>query len=170
MKLDGVIEAVESFIADAHSILERHGGPVEAAFEELGERMKPLAERDDLEMLRDASGLPGNRLHSEPEGLQNLEALAYPGILAERSEQAVGVRERSLEPAERPLGLQDLEAHQRRVGGEGDDIREEIARLLPPVEVAQHARLKHDRSGRSVDRWRAAARIARHSPCASRAE
>ncbi len=90
MKLDGVIEAVESFIADAHEILERHGGPIEAAFEEIGERMKPLVKRTDLEELRDGSGLPGNRLHSEPDGFQLMLA-SFPQTTAIHTHGAWGV-------------------------------------------------------------------------------
>lgn len=117
MKLDGVIEAVESFIADAHAILERHGAPVEAAFEELGERMKPLAERDDLELLRDASGLPGNRLHSEPEGLQLMLA-SFPETTAVHTHGTWGVM----------VGYRGNERYRQWVR-EDDGSREGYARL-----------------------------------------
>ncbi len=68
MRLDDVMQAVDDLMAEAHAILKRHGGPVEAAFEEIGERMKVVAGRKDLEELRDASPLPGTASTVSPRG------------------------------------------------------------------------------------------------------
>ena len=72
---------VEAFIADAHRFLEEHGGPTVPAFEAIGERMKPLAARPDLELLRDGASLPGNWIYSEPEGL-TLMLSTFPSTTA----------------------------------------------------------------------------------------
>ena len=90
MRLDDVMQAVDELMAEAHAILERHGGPVEAAFEEIGERMKVVAGRKDLEELRDASPLPGNRIYSEPEGLQLMLA-SFPQTTAVHTHGTWGV-------------------------------------------------------------------------------
>lgn len=82
--------AVEAFIADAHRILDEHGGPNEAAFEALGRRMQPLAQRKDLEDLRDGSPLPGNWIHSEPDGL-TLMLSTFPETTAVHTHGTWGV-------------------------------------------------------------------------------
>ncbi len=84
------IAAVDAFIADAHRILDEHGGPTVAAFEALGERMKPLARRRDLEDLRDGSPLPGNRIYSEPDGL-TLMLATFPSTTAVHTHGTWGV-------------------------------------------------------------------------------
>ena len=60
--------SIQQFIAEAHEILDRRGAPVKEALEEIGERMKVLTARDDLEQLKEQAG--GGRLYSEPDGLQ----------------------------------------------------------------------------------------------------
>ena len=81
---------VEAFIADAHRILEEHGGPNEAAFEAIGRRMQPLAKRTDLEDLRDGAPLPGNWIYSEPDGL-TLMLSTFPTTTAVHTHGAWGV-------------------------------------------------------------------------------
>ena len=88
--LGPAIAAVDAFIADAHRILDAHGGPNEAAFEALGERMKPLAARKDLELLRDGAPLPGNRIYSEPNGL-TLMLATFPATTAVHTHGTWGV-------------------------------------------------------------------------------
>ena len=82
--------AVEAFIADAHRILDEHGGPNEASFEAIGERMKPLAQRDDLEQLRDDGRLPGNWIWNEPNGL-TLMLATFPTTTAVHTHGTWGV-------------------------------------------------------------------------------
>jgi len=88
--LGPALAEVEAFIADAHVILDEHGGPNEAAFEAIGERMKPLARRNDLEALRDAAPLPGNRIWSEPNGL-TLMLATFPSTTAVHTHGTWGV-------------------------------------------------------------------------------
>ena len=88
--LGPAMQAVDEFIADAHRILEQHGGPNEAAFNAIAERMKTLARRTDLEELRDAAPLPGNRIYSEPDGL-TLMLATFPTTTAVHTHGAWGV-------------------------------------------------------------------------------
>ncbi len=116
---------VRQFFADAHRILDEHGGPGEAAFEALGIRMKALAERDDLEALRDASPLPGNRIHGEPDGL-TLMLATFPTTTAVHTHGTWGVM----------VGYRGNE-HYRQWGREDDGSQPGHARLrlLRDIEV-----------------------------------
>ena len=79
---------IQRFISDAHEILDRRGGPVKEALLEIGEKMKGLVARDDLEEIRDNS--PNRRLYSEPGGLQLMLA-TFPDITAVHTHGAWGV-------------------------------------------------------------------------------
>jgi hypothetical protein len=120
------MKAVEELIADAHSILEQHGGPNEAAFEAIGERMRPLVKRGDLEELKAGSPLPGGRLYSEPEGLQLMLA-EFPGTTAVHTHGTWGVM----------VGFRGTERYRQWVrDDDGSEAGKANLRLLRDIEVA----------------------------------
>lgn len=117
--------AVEAFIADAHAILEEHGGPTVPAFEAIGERMKPLVKRTDLEDLRDGSPLPGNWIYSEPDGL-TLMLSTFPTTTAVHTHGAWGVM----------VGYKGTEHYRQWLReDDGKDPGKATLRLLRDIEV-----------------------------------
>jgi hypothetical protein len=124
--LSPAIEAVEQFIADAHAILEEHGGPCPPAFEAIGERMRPLVKRRDLEELKAGSPLPGGRLYSEPEGLQLMLA-EFPSTTAVHTHGTWGVM----------VGFRGTERYRQWVReDDGSEPGKAKLRLLRDIEVA----------------------------------
>ena len=126
MKLDGAFEAVEKLIAEAHAILERHDGPCETAFEEIGVQMKPLAGRRDIVELRDGSPLPSGYLYSEPDGLQ-LMLSTFPSTTAVHTHGTWGVM----------VGFKGTERYKQWVReDDGSEAGVARLRLLRELEIA----------------------------------
>jgi predicted metal-dependent enzyme (double-stranded beta helix superfamily) len=79
---------IEQFVAEAHEVLERHGGPSQPAREEIARRMQRLVESVDLEAERERAGR--KLLYSEPDGLQ-LMLSEFPEVTAVHTHGAWGV-------------------------------------------------------------------------------
>lgn len=67
--------SLDQFITEAHKILDHHGGPVNDALEEIGDRLARFAAQSDLEGLKAESD--SNVIRSESKGLRIVLA-EYP--------------------------------------------------------------------------------------------
>src|SRR5690606_12997054 len=90
MSIDEANVAIKDTIHDIHVILERHGEVSDQSLAAVGERMKELAQRDDLEEVYEAAAARGERLFSEPDGLQ-LMLSHFPETTAIHTHGAWGV-------------------------------------------------------------------------------